>query len=599
MQFLKRLPAPKPVPRGRERAKRRGERELEEVSAFFLHKGIPEAAGASGRDQPTFSGASSLERVTHDSSASSIDAPSYQSKPGEDDEQKSPGMDIESSRRGTCWTWSSSYEPLERDVSQASGAGEHRSAPGSTPSRARNALERTGIFENTGISCVKRPKQVPSATSRAKTYSINREPLAVASADIVNRHPDTLIQNVRIVRYHDRGVMASEEAETAAGCRQKAKETRQVAIEQPRRKTPPKPLASVRSVKCRGSSHEDEIYSRRQGEGDVYIASDFNTADHDPGVDRPRSPKRTLVEQLEAAAEHLQSQELRNDLARGATFLPVQGDAPYHCNNPIPPTHNASQHGSLEIKPDSVRDKRLGLSEAFQGNNHHDTIACGLRDSQRAHEFNLTSQIDLMSTSGISNRVSNIEQPEFDVRLASNAHRGSSGAHSMARYTLENPFGAQVIPPNSDAASQSMMNDWAATGHGQLGCNQRYSRAPSVLLEAADLSPQRSDRQQSLAEYIIQMENEVFRRSKEDNVDGASPVPSWHGLQDNDAVSPECAAQAHQTCVGAYDLDLLEDGLLENRSVGGTHHGGEVIYNSEIDQDEQRFMSTFWRPNHH
>ncbi|KAL2290640.1 hypothetical protein FJTKL_14675 [Diaporthe vaccinii] len=64
MHFLKRPPPPKPVSRGRERAKKRGERELEEVSAFFLHKGLPEAAGTSGRDQPTLSGASSLDRAT-------------------------------------------------------------------------------------------------------------------------------------------------------------------------------------------------------------------------------------------------------------------------------------------------------------------------------------------------------------------------------------------------------------------------------------------------------------------------------------------------------------------------------------------------------
>ena len=397
--------------------------------------------------------------------------------------------------------------------------------------------------------------------------------------------------------------MASEEAETAAGCLQKATGTRQVAIEQPKWKTPAKILASARSVKCSRSAPGDERYSRPQGEGDVCIAADSQTADHDPGLNRPRSPKRTLVEQLEAAAEHVESQELQNDLARGVTSPPVQEDVqsyPGHYNHPIPRDHNAPQHGSLETKPDFVRDRKLHLSEVVHKSNRPDTIAGGLRASQRAHEVNLTSQIDLMPRSDVSIRGSNIGQPAFDVRLASNAHRGPSLALSSANYNLQNPFRVQTIPPNSDTALQSAMSDWAVTGHDQLRCNTLYSRTPSVLLQAVGLSPQRSDRQHSLEKYIAQMENEVLCRPQEDNVDGASPVPSWHALLDNEAVYQECAGQAHQSCVGAHDRDPLENGLLENKSIGGTHHGGgEVMYNSDIDQEEQRFMSTFWRPNRH
>lgn len=597
MHFLKRPPPPKPVPRGRERAKRRGERELEEVSAFFLHKGLPEVSGTSGRDQPTVSGALSLDRAKRNSSASIIDAPPHQSRSGEDYGYKSPEMDKESSRGPTSWTWSSSYVPLERGTAHASVAREYAPTQSSTPSRSRNALERTGIFKNTGISCVERPKKVSSATSRSKNNWSNREPLAVVSADTVNRQQDMPRQNVRIVRYHDRGVMASEEAETTAGWGQKATESRQDAIEQPKESTPAKIRASASSVKCSRFASEDTAVSHHQEEGDVCIAATFHATDHDTGLDRPRSPKWTVVEQLEAAAENVASQNIHNHLARGLTSLPVREDvrsASCHHNHPVLGTHDASQHG----QPGFVGDRQLDLFEAIQENNRLDTIADELRDSQRAHEFNLTPQIALRPTSGNSHLIGEVKQPEFNVKIASSAHRGPSGAHSMARYTLGSLSSAQTIFPNSDTGSHDVMDDWAAIGHGQLASNHFFPRAHSVLPEAAELSPQRSNRQQSLEDYIAQIENEVLCRPQEEDVDGDSPMPSWHGMQDNDAVYPDCAPQAHQSHFGAYDREPSEDSHLKNLSIGGTHDGsGGGMHNSHVDQEEQRFISTFWRPN--
>lgn len=599
MHFLKRPPPPKPVSRGRERAKKRGERELEEVSAFFLHKGLPEAAGTSGRDQPTLSGASSLDRATRNSSASVIDAPSHQSRSGEVYGYKSPDMDRESSRGPTNWTWSSSYVPLERGNAQASVAREHVPAQDPTPLRSRNALERTGIFKNTGITCIERSKGVSSATSRSKNDGSNREPLAVVSAGIVNRQQDTSRQNVRIVRYHDRGVMASEEAETTAGRRQKVTEPRQDAVEQPKGSTPAKIAAAASTFKCSRVASEDEEVSHPRGEGDVCIGAAFHAADHDTGLDRPRSPKRTVVEQLEAAAENVASQKIQNHLARGLTSLPVREDVQSafgDYNHPVLGTHDASQHGRLELKPGFFGDRQLDLFEAIQEGNRLDTIADGLRDSQRAHEVNLTPQVASRPTSGNSQQVGEVKQPAFDVQIASSAHRGPSRAHSMAHYTLGSLSSAQMISPNKDTGSHDVTNDWAAIDHGQLVSNHFLPRAHSVLPEAAELSPQRSTRQQSLEDYIAQIENEVLCRPREDDVDGYSPMPSWHGMQDNDTVYPDCAPQEQQSYVGEYDRDLSEDGHLKNPSIGGTYGGGGM-HNSHVDQEEQRFISTFWRPN--
>ncbi|KAG6363441.1 hypothetical protein INS49_008541 [Diaporthe citri] len=210
----------------------------------------------------------------------------------------------------------------------------------------------------------------------------------------------------------------------------------------------------------------------------------------------------------------------------------------------------------------------------------------------------MTPQIALRPTSGNSYRAGEIKRPAFDSQIASSAHRGQSWVHSMARYTLGSPSNAPIISPNSDTGSHAVMNDWAATEHGQLVSDHHFSRAQSVLPEAAELSPQRSNRQQSLEEYIAQIENEVLCRPQEDDVDGDAPMPSWHEMQDNDAFYPDCASQAHQSYAGAYDRDSPEDSHLKNLSIGGTHDvGGGLMHNSHVDQEEQRFISNFWRPN--
>lgn len=222
---------------------------------------------------------------------------------------------------------------------------EHVPAQSSTPPRAREALERTGIFDNTGISCAKRPERVLIATSRSKSGSSNREPLTEVSSAIVNRQSDTLRQDVRIVRYHDRGVMASEEAENIVGCRQKAQAIRPDAVEQPSGDSPVRVKAFANSVKCSRFESEDQTASIPQVEGGVNIAAAFHAADHGTGLDRPRSPKCTAVEQLEAAAEKVESREFQNYLARGWTSLPVQEDvqsASGHHFHHFPSSHDDS-----------------------------------------------------------------------------------------------------------------------------------------------------------------------------------------------------------------------------------------------------------------
>lgn len=607
MRFLRRSPPPKPVLHGRERTKRRGERELEEVSAFFLHKGMPEVTGISGQDQPPVSDAASLGMTTHDSSASIIDAPLPRSRSGGQFGHKSPDIDRGSSRGATNWTWSSSYKPHQRGVTQACDIKEHVPALGSTPAQSRNAFERTGIFDNTGINHVERQKVVSSATSRSKNHSSTREPLAVVSDEIVNRQPDTSRQNVRIVRYRDRGVMAGGEAEDTTGCRQKSTATRQDAVEQTRRETPAKITAPAGSVNCCKYTPENGTASHSQGEGDVHTTEIFHAEDHDTGLDRPRSPKCWMVERLEAAAEDVGPHELQSGLASRLTSLPprenVQSASGHH-DHSVAGHQNASQHGGLETKPGFVGHRHLNLDEEVQENNRLNTIADGLRDSQKAHEVNLTPQIALTPTGDNRHWVRNTEQPMFDVQIASSVYGIPYMAHSMARYALGNPSSVPMMPPPSNTGSHPMVTDWAATGHGQFLSNQYFPRSQSLLPGAAELSPQRSHRQESLEEYIAQIEDEVLCRPQEDGVDDDSPLPGWHGLLDNDSAYLECVPQAQEqaqeSSVDADDPDLPEVGHLKNRSIGGTHYGSRGgMQNSDVDQEEQKFMSNFWRPNCH
>lgn len=242
--------------------------------------------------------------------------------------------------------------------------------------------------------------------------------------------------------------------------------------------------------------------------------------------------------------------------------------------------------------------QQLDLFEANQEIDSLNTLADGRRDSQRAHEVNLTPRFAMKPTSGNSPQVSNIEQPAIDVRIPSTASRGPYRAQSGACYNLGTPSSVHINPPSSNTGLRTLTNNWASSGHDQLTSNYFLAEEQPVLPEAASLSPQRCSRQQSLAEYIAQMESEVLGRSQEDGPDGHSPIPSWHGLQENDAVYPTSAPQAHQTYVGAYERDLSEDGHMRDRSIGGNlHGGGGMMGNSDVDQEEQRFMSTFWRPN--
>lgn len=566
------------------------------MSAFFLHKGMPDASSGSGRDHLAMSGASSLDRATRGSSAFGIDAPLHHSRPGHEYVQGSPDMDRESSRGATSWTWSSSCAARERRTTQASGAGEHVPEKSSTPSPTQNAFGRTRQSEDAGVRCVEGSRQVLSATSHCKNISSTREPLAVVSAEVVNRPPDMSRQNVRIVRYHDRGVMASEEAENAAACHQKGTGARPDAVEQARRETPAKSPASVSIVKCSRFGPEDRRVNRTQREGEVCVAGAVHAADHDSVPDRPRSPKCTIVEQLEAAVEDSKFQEIQNDLARGFTSLPAHENgqsASAHYSRHIPGAHSASQDGRFVIEPRFVGDGQQHLLEAAQQNNSFYAIDDELRDSQRDHEANPAPRIASGRTSGNSHRISNLGQPAYDVLSAN--HR-PSGPRSMAHYALGRPSGVPMIPPNRDPGLQTVMHDWAATEQGQLLSDQFLVREQSMSPEAAYRSSQRSDRQQSLKEYIAQMEHEVFCRPQEADVDD-SPISRWDGMQEDHEVYRECISPSHKSNVDAHDKDLLGGGHLRDRSIGGSHGDGSAMQDPDVDEEEQRFMSTFWRPN--
>lgn len=597
MHFLKKPVPQKPILRDRERAKKRGERDLEEVSAFFQHKGFTEVPGASSRYHPRASDSSSPDRATRGSAALSIDAPLHQSRSGEPYGHASPDIDKESSR-ATDWTWSSSSAAPGRRTAQTSGAREHVPEPNSTPSSSRHAMRRKEKIENKGLDCIKRSSKVLSAPSRSNRDWKTIEPRAVVSSDIVSRQPDMSMQNIRIVRYHDRGVMASDEAGIVPGHPQRGIGARLDAVEQTRLKSPagsPNPLSVA---KCSRVRPEDERVNLTHGEGELCKATTLHAASHDSGPGRPRSPKCTLIERLEAAVENFESQELQSDLLRGLAPLPVHGDgqaAPARYNNNIQGAHSHFQDACSKIEPRFFGDSHKDQFEAVHKDESFYTSDGKMRCSQQTHEVDLAPRMAPNQMSIDSRWFGNLDQPARGVR---SAHREPSSADPTACYTLGNPSGAQMISPFTEPGPQTVMVDLAAPGNGQHASDQFFHRSQTMLSQAAGVSSRVSDRQKSLEEYIHRMESEVFCRPQ-DTADDSS-IPGWHGMRDDNEFCQEFDPPEHELHADPQDQDLPADGHVEDESIGGRYVGSvNAIQDSDFDQEEQKFMSTFWRPNYY
>lgn len=595
MHFLKRPAPQKPSLRDRERAKKRSERELEELSAFFLHKGTTEVPGASGRNHPRVSGSSSLDRATRGSSAISFDAPPPQSRAGEQYGHGSPVVDKESSR-ATDWTWSSSYAAARRRSAQTTGTREHVPAHNSMPSSLRNVPQRKEKLEDEDVGCVERSREVPSAKSRPKGIRSTREPLAVASSDSVNRQPHVMRQNIRIVRYHDRGVMANEGAGIIAGCRQKGIGALSDAVEKPQVKTPAGGPALLSVAKCSRVGLEDEGVNFTHGEENSCEAMTFHAASHSLGPDRPRSPKCTMIERLEAAVANVESQESQTDLPSVLAPLPIRQNEPAASawyKNSITGAHSPFQDVCFESRPRLFGGGHKDHFEVVHQDNSFCTIDGGLRGGQRVHEVDLAPQTAPKQTRVDPRWIGNLSQPALGM---GSAHRGPSGAESMARYTLDHPSSVHVISPNRESWPPTLMEDSAAGGHGQDPSDQFFCGTQSVLPQATEISPRRYGRQRSWEEYIDQMENEVFCRPQ-DAADDSS-IPGWHSMRDDHMFDREYAPEEHRFNADAYDQDLPVDGHFGDESIGGRYYSGpKATHDSDFDQEEQRFMSTFWRPN--
>ncbi|KAG8164881.1 hypothetical protein KVR01_005156 [Diaporthe batatas] len=576
MHFLKRPAPQRPIHRDRERAKKRGERELEEVSAFFLHKGTAEAPGAPGRNHPRVSGSSSLDRATRGSSALSTDAPPQQSRAGEHYGHCSPGLDKESSR-ATYWTWSSSDSAPRRRVAQGTASREHVPAQNSTPSSSSNELQHKKTFDNEGVGYVERPRQDPSAKSRPKDISVTRDSLAMVSSDVCNLQPDISRQNIRIVRYHDRGVMASDGDEIVAGCRQKGG-ARLDAVEQLRVKTPAGSPSPLSVAKCGRFGPEDERVNLTHGEGRSYESTAVHAESHSPGPARPRSPKCTMIERLEAAVANVESQELLTYLPMVLAPLPVHQNeqaASARYNNSVPGAHSSSQDVCFESQPCFFGDRHRGHSEAVYQDKSFCTPEGELRDSQRAHEVDLVPQISSKET-GVDFRW--IDDLNQSARVAGSAHRGPSGAESMACYSLDHPYSVQTISPSREPWPRTAMKDSADASHGQDPSDQLFGRTQNVLPQATEIFPRRSGKQRRLKEYIDQMENEVLCRPQ-DAADDSS-TSAWHSMGDEHGIYGEFARQEHQLNADAYDQDLSGDGHLETAtiSLAGTNSNAGCIH---------------------
>lgn len=576
MAFLKqprREPQKKSLSRRRESEKGRDEREREEISAFFLRKNLPDRYDAQGKKQPPVSGLSSLDGRTGVTSNNNFGHnPGAKRTPestraesvarARDKQQR---VYREGSRTSTYMTWSTSHRSPGLEYNSPNGVeedterGNSEHGRSSTPMHVREAFARSGIFNNTGISYLPVSRQEGEGPGiNFKDGFIGAESPSVedAPAQVCGAFPS---EPARIVRYQDRGTMAVGETgcldgqahhtktNTAREQPTEDKDGASRAVEQDTTDI----AASMTHVSVSASGLEQPTDSGVRGS--LICNSDAFDNGKSPneggnglqtGPDRPRPPKLAVIERLEAAAEDVR-------LRSPSDSTPVAQIAQEHTQ----PSGNHNLHHTLPPTP-------LRFS-------HYHAVG-PMCDANW-----LPPRAFLMP-------------------------RRNLGALS-APSTLSAPWRPMVSSPRSslvkNPSPRGTRSDPFITGRVVQSTNPfplEYlpSSTESLVDSTQDLVGQQSQHQ-SMQDYIAQIEQEVLGRCSEYDQSRQFPVtetdhvrePKFTGLGgDNESKS---AYQPYNGMNGTL-LDRAPSNMSQ-------HHREHVQY---LDEDEeQRFMSSFWRTN--
>lgn len=556
MSFLKR-PRRDPqqlLSRKRELEKRRGEREQEEISAFFLNKNVLDRYDRQGRKQPDASGLYSRDGMPGGNSSHSSGrrhaydqsrpSPGTYGLPGRIPDQTPPRHGGQS-KASTYISWSTSQPSTHFRVPSDSGP----PAPSSTPERVRDALARTGIFNNTGLT---------QAEEDGHTYSqqgvASRNKLAGAGPSPPTQEPEDstqVISNqpVRIVRYQDRGIMANVSSDSSEA------PTKHPHVKEKSTKVPTGlPYVAVAGRSSTVGSARATTWDALKGHADTTIIphtdlhithvldSDINhgqgTLLSERGPERPKAPKWAMIERLESLAEN----------ARPSDISPAAPSLTQESLQPIHPAPDNSYLFPLNVNVVHARSVTQAPTPSLAG----DPVEWRPVDASTRHSRLLPG----LSTSYYS-------------------------THPQAIF-------AQHGTPYRVPQLQNSFNSYADQGLEQVVMGPQ---AASMTYTAA-LQDRVHGTQKAMQSYIAEIERGVLDDQEEGEGSRTSPLMQT-GTVGGSRLSESDGRDDHDKIHSSSHVGSMNGPM---GPANETQPDRVTVAGWEQDE-EQKFMSSFWRPN--
>lgn len=561
MAFLKqprREPQKKVLTRRRESERKRDEREREEISAFFLERNLPDRYGAQVRKQPRVSDLSGLDGRTGDSSTPNYGNDGHVARL-RDQQYGDKGR----SRQSTCITWLTNRESPDLDYSLKDGLRKDLKRRAiahdrsSSPVHIREALARSGIFDNTGIPYLpisRRESEGPGVIfndDASGTKSLTVDDPAAHASRTAPREP------VRIIRYQDRGTMADEEARCpesharyieSSSARERSTEDKggsPYAVEPDATDVAASSKPAV-SAAAAGQAKETGVrgFLDNLNTAGNFTSPDKPSDDLRTGSERPKSTKWAVIQQLEAGAEDVRYRHSPSAAMPMARLLQ---------QHTLPIDHH-NLHGIVPPKP-----LRLPAPHGTGSMIDVRHLAAGAVPLPRQEHVAL-SALSTRSASWypavISTNYPLISNP------STRDTRGDSFVRSCVAQSMNDPpLAYQPLPmgPIVDSTKDSL---------GQQSQRQR------------------------MQDYIAQIEQEVLDRPQSYDRSRQSAVPNRdHGLGPDPTGlgGDDEANSAYQT----YDE---MNGTLLTRPPSSLSRYDRTHVQKLDEDEEQRFMSSFWRP---
>lgn len=566
MAFLQqpRRETKKPLSRRRESEKKRDNREREEISAFFLHKNLPDRVDAKGRKQPAASGLSTTDEATCDNSSHKHARRQWSPDVVMDNDptivQEQAVRREREGSKATSYLTTSHTSPDHEIYPKCRSIERQDSADvrSPTPVYIRKALARTGIFNNTGIHYMQGLVPEGQGTRTQSRSDLNKFKTPSLPPPITQVVQTTQDVPVRIIRYQDRGTMAIEEPtcpHSQDDC------TRSTFVQAPvpdvqdvghnASKIPSiEPTVACTTLASKTSTKQplqiQDTYDRAAAKSVAGKSTTVNknSESQDAGPELGPSLKQAVNEPLEVSVNK----------------TGLQGSAT--------PTSRMSH---------SVQQDTHITSYAYK---LHEPVRMAYQDASR----------DVGYTGSMAPSKSSISCSTCEMASA-----------------MASPLPGSIAsksPLASDTSLHKVLQNSAATGHSCGNWNSCSIQPESMLLRDDPRPIQDAKDHKSMKDFIAQLEREVLDRGHEDNEDEVTgPTSGWYmqGGYDGD-LSGNCSEgrlDVHRQ--DGVQPRLGMNGMLVHRAPSNVsdYSWAQVGYfdGTDTDTEEQKFMSSFWRPN--